>query len=132
MNISFENALGAHPTALALRSARTQIIASNIANADTPNFKARDISFDAALKSAMSESGNTHMRRTNERHIGTFGASGGTELLYRVPMMASVDGNTVDGHTEQSEFAANTLQFQAALRFLNGKFSGLRSAIRGE
>ena len=132
MNISFQNALGAHPTALALRSVRTQIIASNIANADTPNYKARDISFDAALQGAMSESRNTNMRRTDERHIAAMRTTGGTELLYRVPMMASVDGNTVDGHTEQTEFAANTLQFQAALRFLNGKFSGLRSAIRGE
>ena len=126
MKISFENALGPHPAALRLRALRTEIIANNIANADTPNFKARDIPFETMLREATE--GRSNRLNTHPSPI----SRGTEELLYRVPYLPSIDGNTVDGQVEMAEFASNALQFQASLRFLNGKFRGLISAIRGE
>ena len=131
MKISFENALGPQPAALELRSLRTQIIANNIANADTPNYKARDIPFETMLREATQVSTGS-MAATHPGHFGAAAPDVQETLLYRVPMLPSIDGNTVDGHVEQAEFADNALHFQASLRFLNGKFRGLISAIRGE
>ncbi|MCZ6644215.1 MAG: flagellar basal body rod protein FlgB [Gammaproteobacteria bacterium] len=131
MKISFENALGPHPAALELRSLRTQIIANNIANADTPNYKARDMSFESMLREA-TEGRSGSLTTTHPRHMSTRPKDAEASLLYRIPMLPSIDGNTVDGHVEQAEFANNALHFQASLRFLNGKFRGLIAAIRGE
>ncbi len=131
MKISFDNALGPQPAALELRSLRTQIIANNIANADTPNYKARDIPFETMLREATEVSSGL-MATTHPRHLSTGAREVEGTLLYRIPMLPSIDGNTVDGHVEQAEFANNALHFQASLRFLNGKFRGLISAIRGE
>ncbi|MBV1905682.1 MAG: flagellar basal body rod protein FlgB, partial [Pseudomonadales bacterium] len=108
MNISFENALGPHAAALQLRSERATLIANNLANADTPNFKARDIDFKAALSSMLDQSDsqfNARIRTTNKGHMSAHGGgpnSPGTEkqVLYRVPSMSSLDGNTVDGQRE--------------------------------
>lgn len=69
---------------------------------------------------------------THPRHLGTQTRDAEQTLLYRIPVLPSIDGNTVDGHVEQAEFANNALHFQASLRFLNGKFRGLISAIKGE
>ena len=131
MKISFENALGLQPAALELRSLRTQIIANNIANADTPNYKARDIPFEQMLREA-TEVPSGLMATTHPQHLSERARDVNETLLYRIPMLPSIDGNTVDGHVEQAEFANNALHFQASLRFLNGKFRGLISAIRGE
>lgn len=135
MKIGFDAALGVHPAALKLRAQRTEVLSNNIANADTPNFKARDIDFKTALAEQTRTAGNdpAALRTTSTRHIGSPGAGGGQpELLYRTPEMPSLDGNTVDGHVEQAEFANNTLQFMASLRFVNGKFKGMMTAIKGE
>ncbi len=131
MKISFENALGPQPAALKLRSLRTEIIANNIANADTPNFKARDIPFATMLREA-TEGRTGILTTTHPRHLSTETRDAEQTLLYRIPVLPSIDGNTVDGHVEQAEFANNALHFQASLRFLNGKFRGLISAIKGE
>lgn len=131
MKISFANALGPHPAALKLRGLRTQVIANNVANADTPNFKARDIPFQTMLREATENSEGT-LRTTHPRHLGATPADATERLQYRVPTLPSIDGNTVDGHVEQAAFADNAVQFQASLRFLNGKFRGLITAIRGE
>ncbi|MFW6093487.1 MAG: flagellar basal body rod protein FlgB [Pseudomonadota bacterium] len=134
MTIGFDAALGVHPSALTLRAHRTEVLANNVANADTPNYKARDFDFKAALAA---ETGTTPqqgtMRTTHSAHIGAGGeGAGAPDLEYRIPTLPSLDGNTVDAHVEQSEFADNTLNFMASMRFLDGKFKGLLTAIKGE
>lgn len=136
MTISFEKALGIHVDALALRARRTELLAANIANADTPNYKARDIDFRTVLKEQVAGGGvGQRLATTQQHHIGTPGAGAGqfdTALQYRVPHQPSVDGNTVESQVEQAEFARNALQYQASLHFLSNRFKGLVSAIRGE
>ncbi|WP_460238909.1 flagellar basal body rod protein FlgB [Aurantivibrio plasticivorans] len=135
MAISFESALGIHEKAFGVRAKRAELIANNLANSDTPNFKARDVDFRAALQDQVSNSGqgNLKMRGTREGHI----TESSTEhfdqpLLYRVPMQPSIDGNTVDEHVEHAQFMENALAYQSTFTFLNSKFKGLTSAIRGE
>lgn len=126
-----DNLFGIHATALKLRASRAELLAANIANADTPNFKARDIDFKQALRLAANNSGD--MVTTNARHITSAGTSKmGAEIMYRIPSQPSLDGNTVDLQTERSAFLENAMMYQASLRFLNGKISGLITAIRGE
>lgn len=134
MAISFQSALGIHEQALHLRVQRSQVLASNLANADTPNYKARDIDFQSVLQ-AQNAGVSTGMRTTHSRHMGGLGSSSMTgfsaETLYRVPQQPSLDGNTVEEQIEMAEFAKNTLDFQASLRFLNGKFSSMKDALSG-
>ena len=130
MAINFDNALGIHPEALALRAKRNEILASNLANADTPGYKARDLDFQAVLKKAMPE--NRSMERTQEGHISPNDLLLGATMMFRNPNQASLDGNTVETHIEQAKYSENAVQYQASLRFINGKFSGLMSALRGE
>ena len=126
-----DNLFGIHATALKLRANRAELLAANIANADTPNYKARDIDFKHALK--MAGSNKSDMRTTNVRHITSAGTSKmGAEIMYRTPDQPSLDGNTVDLQTERSAFLENSMMYQASLRFLNGRISGLMTAIRGE
>ncbi|MEZ5558421.1 MAG: flagellar basal body rod protein FlgB [Pseudomonadales bacterium] len=136
MNISFDNALGPHAAALKLRDMRAELLARNIAHADTPGFKAQDIDFAAELSRRLGDAGataDTRIRQTSGQHLpGPSGASGSVTLRYRTPLMGSFDGNTVDTQTEQAEFARNNMQLQAALRFLDGRFKGLMNAIKGE
>lgn len=134
MAISFSNALGVHEAALQLRTKRAEVIASNLANVDTPNYKARDIDFKSALKNQLAMSGNSgSMKATNSRHFGAAqGVVSAADLKYRTPLQPSVDGNTVDEQSEMSRFAKNTMDFQASFQFLNGKFKGLSKAIKGE
>ncbi|XOV81498.1 MAG: flagellar basal body rod protein FlgB [bacterium] len=132
MTISIDNALGVHAKALELRAERTEILARNIANADTPGYKARDIDFNAVLQ-AYKEPGGEPMMQTNRRHMAFEQTPGiDVSLQYRNPIMPSLDGNTVDTQVEQAEFAKNNLEFQASFRFLNGKFKGLITALKGE
>ena len=102
--------------ALALRSRRMHLIASNIANASTPNYKARDLNFRSALEGAMRGDANAADRATS----------------YRVPVQPSLDGNTVELSIEQTEFAENAVQYRTALSFLEGRLSTLRRAMKGE
>jgi flagellar basal-body rod protein FlgB len=126
-----DNLFGIHATALKLRGNRAELLAANIANADTPNYKARDIDFKKTL--SMSVSGNSDMKITHAKHIDSSGnLKMGAEILYRIPNQPSLDGNTVDLQTERSAFMENSMMYQASLRFLNGKISGLMTAIRGE
>ncbi|MBS4052360.1 MAG: flagellar basal body rod protein FlgB [Methylomonas sp.] len=130
MAINFNNALGIHPQALALREKRSEILAANLANADTPDYKAKDLDFKSVLSQTMDKTGR--MERTQAGHLTGPGTLLGADLLYRNPQQASLDGNTVEAHIEQSKYAENAVQYQASLRFINNKFSGLMSAIRGE
>jgi len=135
MTINFSNALGLAPQALELLGQRTSVLANNIANADTPNYKARELPFQAMLKDAINGAVDPAepMAITNAHHIDATPADSiDGDLQYRVPLLPAIDGNTVDIHVEQAAFAENTLQFQASLRFLDNRFKGLISAIRGE
>jgi len=129
MPSSIDNVFGVHAQALQMRARRGELIASNLANADTPNYKARDFDFRNALESAQSA---TSMQSTHASHIGAASGSRTTATLYRVPNQASLDGNTVDTQIEQANFSENAVRYQTTLRFLSGKVSGLMKAIKGE
>lgn len=130
-------ALNFHQEALNLRHERQRVLASNIANADTPHFKARDVDFASELSSAL-QSGRAaaqgmSLRTTSERHIDANGASSPLrELLYRMPAQPSLDGNTVDMDSERVAFAENAMRYQAALTLLNSRIQGLKSAMQPE
>ncbi len=130
MAINFDRALGLHPQALALREKRAEILAANLANVDTPDYKARDLDFKAVLTQSMGS--KAHLERTQAGHVDGQNAVFGADLLYRNPQQAALDGNTVESHIEQAKYAENAVQYQASLRFINSKFSGLMSALRGE
>ena len=110
-----ETLFGVHGAALEVRQARMGVLASNIANASTPGFKARDIDFGQALAAA---------------ETGSDGTDAATK--YRVPSQTSMDGNTVELSAEQTAFAENAVQYQTTLSFLNGRISQITRALKGE
>ncbi|MET0660835.1 MAG: flagellar basal body rod protein FlgB [Steroidobacteraceae bacterium] len=126
--------LGIHASALKLRSQRTELLASNLANADTPNFKARDLHFKQALAQASGAEAPVRMATTSAGHIAANNALNGTgtELKYRVPLASSLDGNTVDVQLEQAAFAENSVRYRATLSFIPSKFRGMLTAITGQ
>ena len=130
MAINFDNALGIHAQALALREKRSEVLASNLANADTPGYKARDLDFQTLLKQSIPN--HQVMERTQEGHFSPNDRLLGATMMFRNPTQASLDGNTVESHIEQAKYAENAVQYQASLQFIKGDFSGLMSAIRGE
>ncbi|MGL6072162.1 flagellar basal body rod protein FlgB [Craterilacuibacter sp.] len=119
MGMSFDKALGIHPEALKLRAERTRILASNLANENTPGYQARDMDFAASLQ--LAADGGHEAGEMMEASV-----------QYRVPNHASQDGNTVELGVEQAEFAQNSSDFQTSLTFLNMKFRGLAKAISGQ
>ena len=123
--------LNMHSTALGVRARRNKVLASNIANAATPHFKARDIDFQNEIRK-VADSGKNTMRTTSVRHIEASLQGATSNLVYRDPVTASRDGNTVEMNVEQMEFSENVIRYQTSLTFLNNKISGLLSAIRGE
>ncbi|HEY8507988.1 MAG TPA: flagellar basal body rod protein FlgB [Steroidobacteraceae bacterium] len=129
MPLNLDAYLGIHADALKLRGQRTELLATNLANADTPGYKARDIDFREALANA---SNGGSLRTTNARHLSTASELGPAGLKYRVPLAPSLDGNTVDVQLEQAAFAENAVRFQATLTFLSARFRGLMTAITGE
>jgi len=133
MAINFEKALGIHQYTLGVRSRRTEVLASNIANADTPYYKAKDLVFKDALNAAKSGS-NISLSRTNSHHnFGESTSMAQNGLLYRNTNQPDTgDGNTVDVEVERNLFMKNNLEYQASLDFLNSKISGLRTAIKGQ
>ncbi|MFI4894910.1 MAG: flagellar basal body rod protein FlgB [Steroidobacterales bacterium] len=157
MRTSLDSYLGIHPQALSLEAQRNELLAANLANVDTPNYKARDIDFKSALAAASgsaaggttaSATGNaatpssslplTAATSSTQPQAGTVGSAdavGGSiassALKYRVPMAPSLDGNTVDEQLEQSAFAENSVRYQATLTFLNSALRDLMTAITG-
>jgi flagellar basal-body rod protein FlgB len=132
---NIDNALSFQSQALSLRAHRQQILAGNIANADTPNYKARDFDFSSALKEAVAgrTSGNLPLSLTAARHIASSGVqSGPARLLYRTPAQASVDGNTVDMDVERAQFSENAVQYEAGLTFITHQIKTLMAAIQGQ
>lgn len=125
-----DNALGIHTKALSLRSQRSAALASNIANSDTPGYKAQDYDFRTALRSA-AEGGQLQMKTTNPKHALNASNDSFGPLLYRMPTKPMLNGNSVEPEVEQAAFARNALEYQATLQFINGSLSGLRLAIKG-
>ena len=136
MGISFDKALGIHEQALNFRAQRAEVLANNIANADTPNYKARDLDFSSVLAAQADKTkngGSFALERTNAMHIDAQGlADDEGTLQYRVPTQPSLDQNTVDAQIEQSNYAKNGVDFQASFTLLNNQFKGLVTAIKGE
>lgn len=118
--------------ALDLRTQRHQVLASNIANADTPNFKARDIDFKSAMQNALAsraDVGALSMAVTSSAHQQGNGMSGSGTLQYRTETQSAVDGNTVDMDVERAQITDNALQYQILTQMISSKFQGLRSAM---
>lgn len=133
MTISFANALGIHESALQVRGQRASVLADNLANVDTPNYKARDLDFKQVLgRAASAQQERFSAQMTNERHLNAVGFDENPDMLYRVPHQPSIDGNTVEDQIEHAEYMKNALAFQASFTFLNSKFKGLTSALRGD
>ncbi len=129
MSVNFDNYLGIHANALALRERRASHLANNLANVDTPNYKAKDIDFQAALQQAQDTAGSL-----STTSAGHFQSENGVNehLKYRVPLHNTLDGNTVDKEMEISEYSKNSMYYQASLSFLDGKIKSMMSAIRGD
>lgn len=126
-----------HQAALGARAYRSQVLASNIVNADTPGYQARDVDFKAALREALGVPGShpSAMLRTSARHLGSGGTSGSsgalaTPLIYRSVSQASIDNNTVDVNVERAQFADNAMRYEASLTFINSKIKGMLAAIQ--
>jgi flagellar basal-body rod protein FlgB len=130
-----DNYLRFNESALSLRAQRQELIASNIANADTPNFKARDIDFASAMQGALAKTNSgTALAATNKGHIQP-AADGkalpdGTPVLYRGVVQGAVDGNTVDMDVERNQFADNALRYEAGITMINHQIRGLMAAFQ--
>jgi flagellar basal-body rod protein FlgB len=134
MPINLNAYLGVHADALKVRSQRTEVLATNLANADTPGYRARDIDFRAALAAAGAPEAGVKLAATHAGHLSTGGEAPGTDpnMKYRAPLAPALDGNTVDVQMEQAAFAENSVRYQATLSFLSSKFRGLLTAITGQ
>ena len=133
---SLDQYLGVHAAALDVRARRTELIANNLANADTPGYRARDIDFREAMARAAGDktTSGVHLSTTQAGHIGgaaSADAATSPDLKFRTPLAPALDGTTVDTQLEQAAFAENAVRYQATLTFLNNKFRGLLTAIMG-
>jgi flagellar basal-body rod protein FlgB len=129
-----DDTVGFHQRVLAMRAYRQEMLAANIANANTPHYKARDIDFKASLQGAMGgRGGPLDLVRTAPRHLpADRGAPAGARLQYRTETQSSVDGNTVDMDVERAAFAENAIQYEASLTFINGMLRTLQTALQGQ
>ena len=128
----FENIFGIHEQALLLQGQRIGVLATNLANADTPNYKARDYDFAAMLAGETADGGLT-MTRTHAGHIALGGdATSSGELKYRVPFQPSLDGNTVEAPVEEAQFGQNAIRYQMSLDAISRKVALLQLAITGQ
>ena len=132
MAISIDKVFVVHEAAMHLQGRRAQLLSQNLANSDTPGYKAKDIDFKSALKSAANGTSHQALKATQTGHIQPKGNFMGAEQLYRQPMQASLDGNSVEPHVEMSEFTENSMRYLMTLRIMSGKVNGMLSAIRGE
>lgn len=121
MAAPFSDFMGIHGTALALRGQRMELLASNIANADTPNYKAKDMDFNAALDAAMQPGGGDRLR-----------TAVGAATYERLATQPSLDGNTVDGEQEKATFGRAALEYRASLSFVEAKVRSMMTAITGQ
>jgi flagellar basal-body rod protein FlgB len=130
-----DDMLNFHAQALKVRDQRQQVLASNIANADTPNYKARDLDFRAALAGALRgapSQGGVAMAATEAGHLkGSSGQATDANLLYRTPAQGSVDGNTVDVDAERAAFADNAVHYEFNLTRISQQIKGMLAVIQG-
>ncbi len=132
MTEPLDNLFQFHANALNARAFRQQLLASNIANADTPGYKARDVDFAAALRNAMpGRTPSSVLRATSERHLVGVARHAATEVLQRNVKQPSIDGNTVDMDVERNRFAENAVHYDANLTFLNGQIKLMQAALQG-
>jgi flagellar basal-body rod protein FlgB len=128
---SIQGIFGIHEQALRLRGERASVLAANLANADTPHYKARDLDFRQALAAA-GGGASLAVATTRPGHLAAPGSTpGGGQLMYRVPFQPSLDGNTVEGPVELSAFGENAVRYQASLMFINRKIAGIELALTG-
>jgi flagellar basal-body rod protein FlgB len=125
-----DGALGLHGQALAVRTKRLELLAQNLANADTPNFKARDIDFRQVLAETNNQPAAMTATRDTHYELGEIANSDG--VLFRVPFNTAVDGNTVESSIEQAQYGKAAAQYQTTLNFLESRIAGVRKALRGE
>jgi flagellar basal-body rod protein FlgB len=123
-----DNALGVHAQALGLRSKRMEVLARNIANADTPHYKAKDVDFRSVLKQSREDALNS----THNMHMKIAMEEDSSGEKYRVPFNASFDGNTVEMNVEQAKFGQVAADYQTTLNILENRVSGIRRALRGD
>jgi flagellar basal-body rod protein FlgB len=129
-----DDVLRFHQTALSLRAGRQELLASNIANADTPGYKARDVNFASALQNALAgTSAQLPVMQTSAMHLegNTGGTLLGAPVLYRRPVQPSADGNTVDMDVERAQFADNALRYEASVKFVSEQLKEVLTAIQG-
>ncbi len=131
MSLTTDNLFGINTQALNLWQRRGEVLASNMANADTPGYLARDIDFRKALATAAGDSGNLALQTTTPGQIGSGNTAANAPLAYQIPSQPSMDGNTVDEQVEQADFAANSVHYQASLSFITAQIHMLRTAITG-
>jgi len=127
MNL-LSDAFGIHEKALSVRSQRMEVLARNIANADTPNYKAQDIDFKAMLQDVKTE----YLNATNDKHYAGIQDAPDDGMRYRIPYNSSFDGNTVEISLEQAQFGKAAGVYQATLQFLENRIGGIRKALKGE
>lgn len=131
MAISLDKLVGFHHKAVTVRTDRMEVLAGNLANANTPGYKARDINFQDAMKNAQYQR-SQNLNRTHEKHIEGRTQNANSELQYReIDQPDTGDGNNVDVQIERNTFLDNGLRFQASLQFLQGKLKGMKKAISG-
>lgn len=134
MPLDLNTYLGVQQDALQVYSKRTEVLANNLANSDTPGFKARDVDFRSVLAAAGAPGSSLPLATTSSAHLTTSatGSAQSPDLKYRVPLAPALDGNTVDVQLEQGAFAENAVRYQATLTFLSERFKGLMTAITGQ
>jgi len=123
-----ESVLGVHEAALLFRARRTEVLAANLANADTPHYQARDLDFASVLGDRL---GATTLKTTNPKHLAIDPLASRDSLQYRIPHQPSLDGNTVEADLELARYAENAVSYQASLLFATGKINSLRTALTG-
>lgn len=133
MSFSFDDAFGIHQYTLGARAKRAEVLSDNIANADTPGYKARDVDFQTLLSQAQSRTdGALSLTRTDPQHIAGSGSLD-VGVMYRVPNQPDTgDGNTVEINQERTAFIQNSIEYQTSLEFLNSKINGLMKALKGD
>ena len=138
MNFNLDKVFGINQQALKVHSRRSEILAGNLANADTPGYKAKDIDFKAALQQVKAGVSATSLKTTHANHLNSAGTQAGRvddmlgEMKYRMPGQPSLDGNTVDPLMEKAAFMENALLYQTNLKFLSGKIKHIKTALKGE
>ena len=123
-----ESIMGVHEAALLFRARRMEVLAANLANADTPHYQARDVEFKSVLDERL---GAATLKTTNSRHLAIDPLASRDSLKYRIPHQPSLDGNTVEADLELARYAENAVSYQASLLFATGKINSLRAALTG-